>query len=91
LAGLSGAMLGYLVSRRKSRRLVEGVLVVGAVVGVVLLVVAAVAWLTQQPQHVWYPLALIGGILALVYGALIPTTRRNYQAAELSRMRALDA
>jgi hypothetical protein len=91
LAGLSGMVLGILGGRRKGRRLVQGILIGGATVGVLLLIVATVAVVSGQPRHVWYPLGLIGTILTIVDGLLIPTMRRNYQAAELHRIRAFDA
>lgn len=91
IAGLSGAALGLLGRRLGSRRFVMGLLVGGAIAGGVLLLVALVAIIDGQPRHVWYPLGLLGVILALVDGFLIPTMRRNYAAAELQRMHALDA
>ncbi len=91
LAGLSGAALGLLSRKQKSRRLVVGMLIGGAIVGSVLLVVTLAALIDGQPRHVWYPLGLFGLILAVVDGLLIPTMRKTYAAAELQRMRALDA
>lgn len=90
-AGLSGALIGLLGGRRRAQRVVFGLLVGGLVVGTSSLVVGGVAALSSQPRHVWYPLALIGLILVVVDGALLPSTRRAYAAAELHRMRALDA
>lgn len=90
-AGLSGAVIGLLSGRRRARRAVVGLLVGGMVVGLLSLVAGGAAALWSQPRHVWYPLVLIGAILMVVDGALLPTTRRSYAAAELHRMRALDA
>lgn len=91
LAGLSGAALGILGGRRKNWRVLEAVLIGGAAIGVVLIVVAVVAFSGGQPRHVWYPVGLLGTILALIDGLLIPIMRRNYIAAELHRISALDA
>jgi hypothetical protein len=91
LAGLAGALIGILGGRRKSRRVVEALLFGGLAIGLVLIVVGLVALSGGQPRHVWYPVGLLGTILAAVDGLLIPTMRRAYAAAELQRMRALDA
>jgi hypothetical protein len=91
VAGLSGAAIGIFAGRFRNRRLVEGILIGGAVVGGLLLVAATVAMVIGQPRHVWYPVGLIGIILAAVDGLLIPMMRRNYAAAELQRIRAFDA
>ena len=91
VAGLLGAILGILGGRRKNRRLVEATLIGGAAVGAMLFVVGMVAAVGDQPRHVWYPLTLIGGILAVVDGFLIPVVRGRYETAELHRIRALDS
>ncbi len=91
LAGLGGTLLGILGSRRRSRRLVEVLLVGGATVGVGLFATGVYAAVSDQPRHVWYPLVLLGAILALVDGLLFPLVRRRYEATELHRIRALDA
>jgi hypothetical protein len=44
--------------------------------------------INDQPYHVWYPLVLIGGILTLVMGPLLPVVRLRYRQAE---QRKLDA
>ncbi len=91
LAGLAGAAIGILAGRRRSRRLVERTLQVGLAVGVVCLAVGGVAALASQPRHVWYPLLLIGVILTFVDGLLLPAMRRSQAAAELHRIKAMDA
>lgn len=91
LAGLSGAVIGMLGGRRRGRRLVEGLLVGGIATGVGALLAAGIALVSSQPRYVWYPLVLVGVILTVVDGALLPALRRNYAAAELQRIRALDA
>jgi hypothetical protein len=91
MAGLMGALVGILSGRRRARRVVVGLLIAGAVVGAVGVLAGGAAVFWSQPRHVWYPLVLVGGILVVVDGALLPATRRAYAAAELHRMRALDA
>lgn len=91
LAGLFGAIVGILAGRRRRRRLVQAIMVGGVGLGALLIIVALVAVLANQPAHVWYPIGLLGLILAGVNGLLIPRVRRSYAEVELQRMRALDA
>lgn len=91
LAGLVGTVIGILGGRRRSRRVVEGLLFGGLAVGLVLAGIGLAALIAGQPRHVWYPAGLLGTVLAGVGGLLIPTMRRAYAAAELQRMRAFDA
>jgi hypothetical protein len=91
LAGLLGAVLGILGGRRRYRRFVEATLIGGAAVGAVLIVFGVVAAMGGQPHHVWFPVLLIGEILAVVNGLLVPVVRGRYETAELHRIRALDA
>lgn len=89
-AGLSGAAIGLLSRKLERRPWVEAILRGGLLAGMAVVVVGGVALAVSQPRYVWYPLLLIGTILLVVFGALWPTMRRNYAAAELRRMRALD-
>jgi hypothetical protein len=89
--GLAGAAIGWLNTRRKAQRAVTRLVVGGFAVGVVSLAAAGVAGLTSQPRHVWYPLVLVGVILAGVSGMQMRSTRQAQSAAELRRMRAMDA
>ncbi len=91
IAGLTGAVIGLVGGRRRARRFVETALLVGAGAGILALVTGVIALATSQPRHVWYLLFLFGGILTIVDGMLLPTMRRSYAAAELQRIRALDA
>lgn len=91
LAGLGGAAIGIVAGRRRNRRLVEVALAVGLAVGVVSLAAGGIAFVASQPRHVWYPLVLIGLVLTFVDGLLLPGIRRSYAAAELHRIRAMDA
>ena len=90
-AGLAGAAIGWLNTRRKAQRAVAGLVVGGFVVGVLSLAVAGMAGLASQPRHVWYPLVLLGVILAGVGGIQMRSSRQAQAAAELRRMRAMDA
>jgi hypothetical protein len=91
LAGLMGASLGILGARRSRRRLTLNILVGGIIVGGLLAALCFVALVIGQPRHVWYPLGLIGLILVVVDGLLLPRIRAATAAEELQRIRALDA
>jgi peptidoglycan/LPS O-acetylase OafA/YrhL len=91
IAGLLGAAVGILNGRRRNPRLTEALLTAGVGIGVIALVLGGFALLVDQPWHVAYPLLLTGLILTIVNAALLPQMRRNHAAAELHRMRALDA
>lgn len=91
LAGLVGALMGWLSRNGQNQQVVEKLLIAGVAVGVVGLVTGGAAWLTDQPRHVWYPLLLLGVVLTVVDGGMLPLVRRNQAAAELHRIRALDA
>lgn len=91
LAGLSGAAVGLLSRRLDKWPLVELILKGGLGVGGSALSVGLAALAFAQPRYVWYPLVLIGAIGVTVFGALWPAMRRNYHAAELRRISALDA
>ncbi len=89
--GLLGALIGWLVARRRARTFVLGAMAVISGVGVVFLVAGLAAAVAGQPWSVVSLLVLPGVIMAAVFGALRPTARRAYADAELRRMRAIDA
>ena len=60
----------------------------GLVGGIGALGVGLYALATGQPYHVWYPFALMGFILAVVLGSLLPVVRRRYAQAEQRRIDA---
>jgi len=90
LLGVLGALVGVLASRRKARRFVTGILVGGFGLGAVAVVTGLVALGTGQPYHVWFPLLLLGSILASVFGANGRTVAARYEAMELQKIRAYD-
>jgi hypothetical protein len=49
-----------------------------------------VAVATSQPYGVAYPILLMGVILVVVFGGLLPVAKRAYADHELRRIRALD-
>lgn len=88
--GILGAAVGALSSRGRARRFVLSVSVGAAALGVVLIAVCGLALAQGQPRAVTFTLGLSGGLLAVIFGSLIPRLRRIYAQAELRRMRALD-
>ena len=91
LIGVFGAVVGALVSRRKAQRFVLASMRVLVGLGVVILVVGAIAVTTSQPYAVYFPALLGGVILVGVFGPGYRTARRSYEDAELRRVRALDS
>jgi hypothetical protein len=58
--------------------------------GLVAVLVGAVAWLRDQPYGVYYPLLLGGALGAGIFGAMLGSLERRYAEVELRRMRAAD-
>ena len=83
-----GAAAGLLAPRGRGRGVVLGSMATMAAGGLVALGAGVIAVSGGQPYHVWYPLLLCGGILALVMGPLVPVVRARYRQAEARRMQA---
>jgi hypothetical protein len=90
LIGIFGALIGWLVARRRARTFTLGAMRAAVALGVVLLGAGLVALATSQPYAVAYPILLSGVIMVAVFGGLLPGARRAYADHELRRMRALD-
>jgi hypothetical protein len=88
LAGLFGSAVGMLVPRGKGKTVVLTIHTLLLVVGVISLVAGIAAVSMRQPYHVYFPLLLIGVILTIVLGGLLPVVRRGYRIAEQRRMDA---
>jgi hypothetical protein len=88
LAGIWGALAGYLAPRGKAKLLVLGMGMAIAIVGAILAGVGIYAWMDGQPYGVWYPLTLGGGVLTIVCGALLPVIRKRYFEADARRLAA---
>jgi hypothetical protein len=88
LIGCLGGLAGYLGPRGKGRRLVLGSMLVCAGLGVVQLGFGLVALSTGQPYGIWYPLLLIGTLMAVLMGGLFPMIRLRYSQAEHRRLEA---
>jgi hypothetical protein len=88
--GLLGGLLGTLGSLGKARRFVLTLTAALAGLGVMSLVVGVIAVALGQPYAVYYPLLLLGVILAAVCGGNLPSLRRRYEQIELHKMAAMD-
>lgn len=88
LGGILGAAAGILAPRGRGKPVIVGAMTSIVVIGVAALVSGIVAVTGGQPYHVWYPLVLIGGILTVVVGSLIPVVMLRYRQAEARRLDA---
>ena len=61
-----------------------------AIAGCVVLVLGLAALGMGQPYAVWYPLVLVGGLSAVICGALVTTVKKRYEQLELRRAVAMD-
>jgi hypothetical protein len=82
LCGLQGALAGTLAQRGRAKGLVLGLHGTLLALGILALGGGLVALLAGQPHHVAYPLLLVGGILTLVMGPLLPVVLKRYREAE---------
>lgn len=88
--GILGAILGWLVARRRARTFTIGAMKAAVAAGTLLLCVGGVAVATSQPYGVAYPILLAGVILVGAFGGLLRGAKRAYADHELRRIRALD-
>jgi hypothetical protein len=88
--GIFGALIGWLVARRRARGFVLAAMKVCVMIGAMCIAVGLAALGMSQPYAVVYPLVLTGTILAVVFGGLFSGAKRAYADRELRRMRAMD-
>lgn len=86
--GLLGAAAGVLAPRGRCKALVLGAFGVMVTLGVCAMGAGVIALVGGQPHHVWYPLLLLGGIMSVVLGGLLPVVAVRYRQAEARRMDA---
>lgn len=90
VVGLLGATFGtaggILAPRGKAKPLIVGGMLVVSTIGAAALVVGIVALIQGQPYHVWYPLLLLGGLTAGLFGGLTPVVLVRYRQADARRM-----
>jgi len=88
LGGVVGTLAGRLAPQGKGRGLILGLMYFGLVFGVANLVLGVIAVTQHQPYAIWYPFVLLGAILTLVFGLLLPMVKRVYAQVELRKMEA---
>ena len=91
LAGILGALSGFLVWRCKGRTFMICAMTTMAGVGMISLIAGIAALADSQPYHVTYPLLLFGIIMSTVCGTNALMLRKFYVMAELRQMSAKDA
>ena len=82
LAGLLGALTGWLAPKGKAKPLIVGGFIFFIAIGVILLFVGIWALASGQPYGIWYPFLLCGIIFTVVCGALLPVILKRYSEAE---------
>ena len=88
LGGTFGAAVGMMAPKAKGRAIILGCMLGAAILGACVFVVGIVAVSLGQPYHVWYPMVLLGALLAGLFGGLRPVIRKRYQEAEARRLDA---
>ncbi|MBX3321658.1 MAG: hypothetical protein KF757_01570 [Phycisphaeraceae bacterium] len=86
--GIGGGLGGPLAQRGKAKGFVLGMFYTGIGIGVALLIFGIVAIVMGQPMYVVYPFMLIGFILTVVMGCLLPVVKRAYAAAASRKLAA---
>jgi len=84
LAGILGALTGWLAPKGRAKPLILSGYVFFIAVGVILLFVGLWALVAQQPYGIWYPFLLCGIIFTTVCSGLLPTVLKRYDEAERS-------
>jgi len=88
LGGIVGTLAGRFAPQGKGRGWLLGLMYLGLVFGVANLVIGVIAVTQHQPYAIWYPFVLLGAILTLVFGLLLPMVKRVYAQVELRKMEA---
>lgn len=90
LGGLWGGVAGSLAPRGSAKRLVLGLGYLFIVIGLALLLMSIVAYLTGQPYGIWYGLGLPGLLGLVLFPSLLPVVLARYREAEERKLRAKD-
>lgn len=90
LAGVWGALTGFLAPRGRGKPLIYGLGMTLLGTAVLFLIAGCVALVSGQPYGIWYGLGLAGFIGVIVLGVNLPMVRIAYRRAEERRMAASD-
>ena len=88
IGGCYGGLVGWLAPRGIGKRVFVTVHAGLVVLGMLALCAGIVALFAGQRSHVWYPLVLAGGLLAIVMGSLFPVILLRYRQADQRRLGA---
>lgn len=88
--GSLGAVVGVLAARGKLRSWAVTMIVAFTFAGALTLLAGAVALGLGQPYHVYYPLLLLGGIVAIVCGANIVGVRNAVRSCQQRKLAAAE-
>ncbi len=89
--GLFCGVLGLLSGLGRGREPMMKVMLALCLLGVATAGVGVLALILGQPYAVWFPLVLLGGLVAVVCGGMRPILYRSRRQAELRAMQAADA
>ena len=83
LGGVLGSVSGWMARRGKARGLILGGFSFLSIFGFVNLAFAVYGWWTGQPRAIWYPMLLIGVVLATLFTWLKPLVQKRYDNFEM--------
>ena len=90
LGGIIGTLAGVLAPQGRGRGLVLGSMWLSVLLGLLSLVFGLAALVAGQPYGIWYPPLLVGAIMSIVVGCLIPVVQRRYTEAEHRKIDAAE-
>jgi hypothetical protein len=86
--GTWGAAVGCLAPRGKVKTLIVGIGWFILAVGVGALGLGLVALVAGQPYGIWYAPLLLGSVVSIVTGILLPMVYLRYRQADLRKLQA---
>ena len=86
--GTLGGLIGYLAPQGKGRTVLLGAMKVFVLFGFLNLAFGLVALLAGQPYGIWYGPVLLGFLMPVLFGCLLPVARKRYAEAEQRRLQA---
>lgn len=90
LGAVYGILAGVFVARGKLKTLILSMNIVSVILGIVLLGVGLFAFLSGQPDQIWFLFVRIGAILVSIFFPLFFVARTIYRMFELDKMKLKD-